>query len=335
MSYRGKSNQYRRKAEDAFNTKVVHEDYNEGYSQARAQIPHYETSGRRGRGNPVRRGYQERRVEGYRHKQSKITEGDLAEELKKKLFPGVKDGQSASERLEAVNTMKAITMCVTTRGIGFSTLHVFLSIYQFNNIPIRGSIFQLYRVALAVLECKVQIVQRGVACILDNEDDYHEFNTNEDFVVSAKGVVVLPDQLTSIVNSVGRIKISEKLYIPKIGRDNTDRRGIFIPQSEQVTFSNLRRVVQSLADERVNVDYRRRFYRNNPIPGTIWQGIPNDPILLNPDEIMPAEYGIGDLDDDISDVRAKLNHLNKKAPKYFTKPVSYEVDGTKSMLTCN
>lgn len=263
-----------------------------------------------------------------------ITEGDLAEDLKKKLFPGIKN-ESVMDRLESVQTFKAVTLCITTRAIGFSAVNIFTSLYEFNNVPVQGEITQFYRVGLAIIQTKVALAQRGVTAIMDNEDDYAELSVQEDLVSLVKSVVALPDQFTSVINAIGKVKTNDRLYVPKIGKHNETRGRRFIPQSEQVTYQNLRMTVQSLADEHTAVEYRRRFYRNNPIPVTIWRNGPDEPILTNPDEIMPADYTIGYLTDDINDLRGKMNFLNKKAPKYFTKAVSFSPDGDKSMLVCN
>lgn len=56
---------------------------------------------------------------------------------------------------------------------------------------------------------------------------------------------------------------------------------------------------------------------------------------MNPDEIIPERYGIEDFQNDIDDLRPKINFLNKKASKYFQKPISYEPTGTKAILVCN
>lgn len=193
----------------------------------------------------------------------------------------------------------------------------------------------MYRVSLAVIEVKVQVVQRSVTSITDEQEDYADNRLMEDIVVLAKGVVVLPDQLSSAMNAVGKVKVGDKLYVPKFGRDQEDREDRFIPQSQQVTYSNLRNTVVALANDDTPAAIRRRFYENNPIPGAVWEGAPQDPILANPDEIMPDGYDRIQLADDIDDIKAKINFLARKAPKYFTKSVSYEPEGTKSMLVCN
>ncbi|KAK4887512.1 hypothetical protein RN001_003783 [Aquatica leii] len=240
------------------------------------------------------------------------------------------------ERLEAVNTMRAITLTVTFRAIGFGAASIYAASFEFNNVPVRGSVYQMYRYNLAVFEVKVKVCQRSITSVQTNEDDYARLISNEDLIQAVKGITMLPDQLTSVVKAVGKLKIGDKLYIPKIARDRcTERRHLFIPQSKNVTFSNLRRTVEALSDINTPVDYRRRFYRNNPIPGAVWRGFPNDPVLMNPDEIIPVDYGLNELNDDVAECHAKLTYLAKKAPKYYTSAVSFEPEGSKAMLTCN
>lgn len=136
--------------------------------------------------------------------------------------------------------MKAITLCVTTRGIGFGVVNVFSALFEFNNVPVRGNIYELYRVSLEVLQVKVQMVQRSVQAIQASEEDYMTLPRNEDLVIAAKGMIALPDQITAVINNVGKVKIGDKLYVPKIGRVNRTPRDRFIPQSEQIVLANLR-----------------------------------------------------------------------------------------------
>ncbi|EFA08434.1 hypothetical protein TcasGA2_TC006081 [Tribolium castaneum] len=87
-----------------------------------------------------RRGYNEKRMTEIRKTKSQITENDLCEELRKKLFPGTKE-ESAQDRLESYSTLKAITITVTTRAIGFGAMYAFRAIFSFNNTPVNGNNF--------------------------------------------------------------------------------------------------------------------------------------------------------------------------------------------------
>lgn len=256
---------------------------------------------------------------------SKVTESDLAESLKKKLFPGIKDAQDATNKIEATQTFKTIELTITTRQMGFGTVHILMALRQFNNVPATGNVYQMYRTFLAVYEAKTIVVNRGVTNLKLQSSDYAEPAPNEDFIITTKSLLNIPEPISCAINSIGIVSTNDRKYIPGIGRDNITARGdMFIPQSEQVTYSNFRQVVTALADANTPAEYRRRFYRNNPIPGTIWVGAPENPILVNADEIIPANYNLQTLRDDVDDVKVKMNYLVRKAPKYFGDPVKYE-----------
>lgn len=82
--------------------------------------------------------------------------------MKKKLFPGIKNAEDAANRLESVQTFKAITLTITTRQIGFGTVNICMALNQFNNVPVVGSVYEMYTVFLAMLEVKIMITQRGI-----------------------------------------------------------------------------------------------------------------------------------------------------------------------------
>ncbi|XP_050517765.1 uncharacterized protein LOC126892298 [Diabrotica virgifera virgifera] len=235
-----------------------------------------------------------------------------------------------------INSDKAISLCVSTRAAGFGAAHIFNVISHYQNVPNAGNIYQYYRICLAILESKAQVVQRSVTVIQNNEDDYAKLILNYEFITTMIRVMnYLPDQITNVANAIRKIGLNGRMYIPKFGRNNLTKKGLFIPQSEQVTYSNLRRVVIALADNETPRKYREQFYVNNPIPGAIWNNAPQDPTLANPNEIMPECYTVSDLDNDICDVQAKMHFLRGKASEYFKERMSYETESGKSMLVCN
>lgn len=147
---------------------------------------------------------------------------------------------TTTNRVEMNNTLKNITLTITTPAIGFGTCQIFIALSQFPNIPVRGNIYQIYRVSIAILEAKVEIVQRSVRSISDHVEDFAETRPDAQFVITAKSVVTLADPLASVINAVGVRKVNDTIYIPKFERTNRTRElQRFIPQSEQVTFSNL------------------------------------------------------------------------------------------------
>lgn len=84
-----------------------------------------------------------------------------------------------------------------------------LSLNQFNNVPVVGTIYEMYRVFLAMLEVKVMITQRGICAIQDNEDDYETFPANENLVSLMKPLVMIPDQISSMLNNIGQDKVGD------------------------------------------------------------------------------------------------------------------------------
>lgn len=70
---------------------------------------------------------------------SQITENNLCEELRKKLFPGT-ENKSAQDRLESYTALTAITLTVTTPALGFGSAYCFRAIFSFNNVPVNGNI---------------------------------------------------------------------------------------------------------------------------------------------------------------------------------------------------
>ncbi|XP_044746580.1 uncharacterized protein LOC123308102 [Coccinella septempunctata] len=330
-----------------FSAAVREDSFEYEYGPSRRAVQHPVASQKpRGRGKkqpPSGRRYQEKRVQQGRRANNLITEADLADELKQKLFQGVKDERTARERLETVNIMKAITLPITTRSMGLGSAHIFYSLYGFRNmkdIPARGSIYQMYRVALAILEVKVTICQRSITAIQKHEDDFAPLVRNEELISAVKGVTILPDQITNAIRALGKVKVWDSLYVPNLARDQRTHHNLLIPQAENVRYSNLRETVVALQNINTPVEYRRRFYRNNPIPGAIWKGVDNpssddNPILDNANEIMPEDYGLNEFNDDLQHMHAKINYLARKVPKYFTGAVNFDSDGTKAMLVCN
>ncbi|KAL1498389.1 hypothetical protein ABEB36_009196 [Hypothenemus hampei] len=168
----------------------VHDDYGQSHELLRKQLRlPVRPRTNKANGSGQRKSFQTTRLETFRETKSKITMDDLSEELRNKLLPGVKDGASAAERLEAANLSKAIVPAITTRSIGIGTVDTFTNIYNLSNVPQRGSIYQLYRVGLAALECQITVTSRSITTIISNEDDFAPLLRSEDMIVAAKGIV--------------------------------------------------------------------------------------------------------------------------------------------------
>ncbi|KAK9736526.1 hypothetical protein QE152_g12396 [Popillia japonica] len=123
--------------------------------------------------------------------------------------------------LESTQTLKAITICITTRSIGFSATTMIRALYSFNNVPVRGSIYQIYRVYLAMLECKLTLDSRKATAITGDYNYYQELRRSETFVGIVRACNYVPDMLTRMINAVGTVKTDGKIYVPKLAAIRT------------------------------------------------------------------------------------------------------------------
>lgn len=98
-------------------------------------------------------------------------------------------------------------------------------------------------------------------------------------------------------------KYGDVNYVPLFPRGKVDPHGRLIPTPENVHLTNLRDVVVSLADHRIQRCVRQNFINKNPIPGALFNG---DAVLTNPDAIMPADYNAASLTRDIYAVKGWL-----------------------------
>jgi hypothetical protein len=110
-----------------------------------------------------------------------------------------------------------------------------------------------------------------------------------------------PDQVARVLEAIGPVAHGEDYLVPCLAADQRSRGGALIPQSERVTFSNLRETVVALATPATNPQAREAFYVRNPIPGAIWRVEDGSHILVNPDEIKPENYDIPDYRRDTSE----------------------------------
>lgn len=134
-----------------------------------------------------------------------------------------------------------------------------------------------------------------------------------------------------MINAVGNTRFGDRVYYPDLAEDRRDN-GRFVPRSENITYANLRNTVVALSDRETPVHYRRRFYTNSPIPGAVWETVPDDPRLANADEIIPENHGMDDLHDDFSEVGELLTLTSKLLPKYISAGLNGSSDGQNSIL---
>lgn len=134
-------------------------------------------------------------------------------------------------------------------------------------------------------------------------------------------VIANTHQLSTVarlVNSIGNFTIADTDYNSWLYQDNgSPFLGIRLP--------NLRDIVELLSD-RPLPSRRERFHTANPIPGAEW----DEHRLLNPDDIMPLEYGVAQMRADLLALKDLLSHIRRKHPDLVA---SVNLDGKGSPAT--
>lgn len=241
---------------------------------------------RRGRGQTrSRQGYQTARVETKRRNEGAKTTIGIDAMIKSTLHPGAKSSDDVLAKIGENQTLKAITLTITTRGIGLGLCHLSFIAVSYHEIVV-PSVYAQYRVFLAVLESKLERLKAAYPLPARDTELAYPYQVNADLLHVAQTVTIAPEPIKRLINAVGIINYDEGVYIPTVAQVALDDRRRMIPQAQNILFSSLRRTVTALADPATPERYRRRFIENNPIPGAIW----NNYLLQNADEIMPAHY---------------------------------------------
>lgn len=289
---------------------------------------------------PSRRGRDQKRQDAFRENVGQQKAKELQEQLDKDLFFGFSYDSKAMESQKVTVTPQAQIVPVTTRGIGFAAHSLFVRISStIRNLP-PCTVYQLYRVALAQFEFRVsQSLHNNYLPTTCPKEDYVQPIFSTEMTDLLLSIQVNFNLIANIINAAGVFSF-DVTYYPRIPN---------LPNHPCcLTTTNLRATVVALANPRFDRAERVRFYQNNPIPGAIWQGVvpPSgrrladfeiDPILANPNQIMPARYTPRDLQKDIAAMQDLLDVCARKKSKYVNLDVkiNYSSPGQKTLLTSN
>lgn len=243
---------------------------------------------------------------------------NLAKELQQKFLVGVKDETSGIQTKECAITHTATPLAITTRQAGFGCVQFLKAVNMTQRAEQlyanhTGLPLQYYRVSLALIEIKLYLTMRHVSVGLDEIDDIRRFQPSVRMINLCTSVTIMPEPIAQMVNSIGILKEGECTYVSVLPPDQY-RCGEFISLPENLTLSNLRLTVESLANSQSNADMRLSFRRLNPIPCCIWN---ENSVLMNPDHVIPPHYGDDDLEEDIDSLLAHKEYVGAKYPKYI------------------
>ncbi|KOB64527.1 Uncharacterized protein OBRU01_24127 [Operophtera brumata] len=236
--------------------------------------------GGRNRQSKGRKVYQRGRVATMRVAKGEAVVRDLRDKIRDTLFVGSHE-DDALARLSEQQTLKAITLSITTRGIGLGICHLtYISISYHDTIRI-PNIYAMYRVFLGLLEAKLEAIKTDLPIVPRHTEHTQALGVTSDMLRAAQSITIVPEPIRKIINAIGYVKYEEKLYVPAVANRPVDRQGNPVPRPESVLLSTLRATVVALADQQTPQNIRRRFHDNSPIPGAIW----NNDVLMNPNDI--------------------------------------------------
>lgn len=312
--------------------------YRQQYEGSRGAIAQYSTPTPRGRGfqrGGSRDSRNVQRVTNMREQKGLAVMRSTSEALDAKIGVGMKEVTEALNKIEANKTLVAITTIITTRGISFTAAQIYYHAAVKRN-AVFASIYSFYRVSLAVLE--VRIMEGRSMLTSPYQSDIPIDNPRSDpaltQVVSTLNAV--PELVRKCVNAAGPIEEGQEYFVPAFPAKRYDGRRRLVVLPGEVRFSNLRDVVLLLSDRQYPVDLRRNFYARNPIPGATWNNAPDNPILANPDVIMPAAYDLDALQRDVNEMNRMMAWMQQKLPKFVTtERLDFKRRGEKSILISN
>lgn len=263
------------------------------------------------------------RADDYRVRKNEQTGYDMiAADIDKTLHPGFASLANAVKDL-SITTKAAKIVPVSTIAIGPLIQEGVNTIRRtVRNLPQDFNRFAFYRVALGMLDTRLytQYKMRGRTA----RQGAHQYQ--ETWLDSNRRDVLLGHKhhllsFLNYLNTVGNFIHNEVQYY------------VGVPQAHTpctVTIQNLRDCINLATNGPIAV--RRLFFRNNPFPFAEYAGPDDDPVLVNGDDICPADYGDDDFHADLTIVKDTCAATQRKYPKKIGDSVDYSSPGHRALL---
>jgi hypothetical protein len=117
--------------------------------------------------------------------QHQITEG-----LDTKLGAGMREVEDALNKIEANKTLKAVTLLVTTRTMGFCAAKIYFQSSAQRN-PVYCNIYAFYRVNLAMFEAKLYNIRQIQKAPIQMAEEVYEIPVCPDFLLVTQSMHIL------------------------------------------------------------------------------------------------------------------------------------------------
>lgn len=243
------------------------------------------------------------RAESYRERKNAATMDAIAEDFNKILHPGFASLAHVVKDL-SITQKTARIVPVSTHPIGIIVRENILrteSEMRGANQPLNYNRHSFYRVALAMFETKLYTQYKMRTALPYSSEGFGEVMLPADIRDRCLGVKTHFLGFVNFLNSVGNIVVGDTPHyvgVPTVQTPFT------------ITLGTLRAAVETAFNGPAEI--RNEIYQNNPFPFATW-GFDSDgnPILANAEDIMPANYGIGEflLDIEICTQSFEINVL--------------------------
>lgn len=286
------------------------------------------------------------RITSFRGKQSEKTCQQDKEALYEKLFFGYKNITEAMKNIELQQTQRTVILPISTRSAGFIIRNMVSRFVRLGVLALdeaKTLAGALYRITLMQIDYKLEeamLLQHSRNLELQSFDDtYLTSDIRRSLDLMGAGF----SPLINYINSLGFVKTTAKSYLPRHPKVNT----IVVPPYYQ-RFSTLRTTVEQLSGETINADAKRSFMERSPFPNAVWdvhrqrvrgaggELIPETVNLSNPNDIIPPNYGLAQVRDDISVIATAIEKVGRKYPKYIcTGGIDWKGQGSVSQIVSN
>lgn len=250
------------------------------------------------------------RAQNYRKKRNDVAKKSLDAHLDSRLYAEYSDVSAAFRAMQISEQKTASIVPISTRGVGIVISSITNRLHRqlpTLDIPINA----WFRVSLCQMEAKLLDAQDAQNLPVPDPSE-GLVNMPYDFRQKIGSIMANVAPLSLVLSSVGNVQVGDVAYFPRLSPS-----AVLCP-----TVSTLRNYVLAAA-----TDVTGQYYMYRCLPGGIW----SQQQLTNPDDIVPQNYSLADLNDDICTVKAFIAIVAKKFPK-FAGGVQYLAPGTSSQL---
>lgn len=275
----------------------------------------------------VRQGNRRNRAQNFRAAVGDRTTTVFDTRRNNSLFEGFGTVQEYASKLGTLVVPCVRDLHVTTRGIGYMVNELFDRLEEEYGEARMGDCTKhnLFRCALIQFDCKMfqaskrQFEHRAGEQILQHPILNYELTE----ITLSNPQNFSP--ISGIISSIGNVTVGNQTYHCGIEED---------VNMFTLSYSRLRDYVVLLANVDTPLNVRLDAFANNSIPGADFGEDVANPVLVNANDIMPDDHGVGGINRDFRLMHLLLNYLSRKVPHYMG-TVDYSPNGTISSLMTN